>query len=244
MEPARRLIVVTSTYALDLHSALRLNRQLVAFGEQNRETVIHTLFVEQRDYDLFEQHKNQQGQSFELRVKPDGGDGGCGRGGSLCRLHLHAQTLPQVRPGDTVANIDSDVFFQNPAMIPDIYCQADETRGFSGWAKTDPNVVLELNDGTRFTPVSGMMQAAGHATYTKAWAHATHESVWNLCQLLMDSGHGCSEDVTAAVLYQTRGCGSFVNLSARWERSVRGPALSRLYPAPEAGYPATADVIA
>jgi len=234
-----KLRVVTSTYLLDIETALRLNRQLV----EHVLDVTHHLFVEQRDYAAFESRKTSFGQQFDLRVKPDGGGGGLGRSGSLCRSAMHAQILPLVGRDETVANIDSDTFFQNVGMLADVMCNPGETRGFTGldYGEVAP---LKLIDGTSFKSMSGMLISAHAGVYTKAWKGVTQEVTRGICQLLMDSGHGCSEDVVAAYLYQVRGSAVAVSHETKYTRSIRGPALSRIYPSVEAGYPADVDVIA
>lgn len=229
----------TSSYGLDLSMAIRLNKQLAKHG------IDHHVFVEERDIAAFAPYfASREWEGSYLHKKPDGGEGGLGRSGALCRRHIHQTMLEFVKDGDTAVNLDSDVHFLNEKMIADITCAPGETRGFTGNEKDVPS--LPLNGGGSFFHMSGMIIAAHADVYRRAQIGLTHEDVWGICQHLMDSGHGCSEDVVASYLYQYKADGKAIALQDRgWIRSIRGPCWSRIYPDPAAGYPTEGvDVIA
>jgi hypothetical protein len=178
----------------------RLNRQL---GEHGIE---HYLFVEKAEYQRF-------CDAFADRVfiKPDGGDNGLGRGGSLVRWACHQKMALLVADDDTFANIDSDVYFNKVEVLKDVECGPGEVRGF---AAREANCV----DGRSFYHVSGMVLAACGDVFKRA-VSLSYEDLYSQCGQIDRAGYSPSEDVTMSWLYQTR-CGNvkIVNFHDKYTR--------------------------
>jgi hypothetical protein len=194
---------MTSTCARDHALACRLHAQLERLG------LDHFLVVEVRDRPAF------QGVVADDRLltKPDGGDNGFGRTGSLVKWACHQAMRAFVGDGDTFVNVDSDVLFQTEALAIAMACEADEIKGFGG----DPRTF----EGTAFLHISGMCFAAHSSVFHRAWSISRGE-LESVC-LRMDTAGICpSEDVTASWLYKARGGATKVTLLD--ERYTRGAA--------------------
>jgi hypothetical protein len=209
--------VVTSTCRRDVDYLRRLNGQLAW------HRIEHRCFVEAGELPFF----RSLDLDAMLHIKPDGGDNGLGRGGSVNRWAIHRHILPLVADVDTVVHLDSDVYFPSERLLSALERKSGEVAGFTNSAPP-----LTCKNGASFFHMSGMLMTVSGDVYRRAW-DMSREAVWNICQHLLDSGHECSEDVSASYLYQCVGNGQIVKLEDQFVRAF----AKRIEDAP------TADVI-
>jgi hypothetical protein len=171
----------------------RLHAQLEALGFD------HFLVVEAKERPAFEGVVADD----RLLLKPDGGDNGFGRTGSLVKWACHQAMRPFVGADDTFVNLDSDVLFQNVALAVAIECAPDEVKGFGGDLRTF--------EGGTFLHISGMCFAAHGSVFHRAWSISSGE-LDGVCVRMDAAGICPSEDVTASWLYKTRGGATKITL--------------------------------
>lgn len=192
---------MTSTCTRDIHLVARLSRQLIGLG------IDHHLFIEKCEGAAF------VALGFDgatLHVKPDGGDNGLGRAGSMVRWHCHQVMRSVLDDGDTYVNLDSDVCFQDEEMVADLACAEGEIKGFRG----HPIAV----DGTTFYHYSGMALAAHAGVFKRAMGISEGDAL-AACNRVLDAGHTPSEDVVASYLFQTiGGAHALTNFHASYTR--------------------------
>src|SRR5688572_26007456 len=99
---------LTSTYARDFERASSLNATLIKCD------LIHHLFVEQGDLDLF---KSLEDDKTMIHIKPDGGEGGLGRAGTMARFPCYKVMQTFIKEGDTYVQLDSDVIIES-GIVP------------------------------------------------------------------------------------------------------------------------------
>lgn len=185
---------LTSTYAKDFERASSLNQRLIT------RDVIHHLFVEQKDIDLFK--PLEQRDKTMVHVKPDGGEGGLGRAGTMARFPCYKVMQTFMQDGDTYVQLDSDVDI-NPDIVPQLACSPNEVKGFFS---ADHPVHLERDASipptdVRFTHLSGMSICAGSQVFQKS---IPEDEIIMLATIafMMAEGFVPSEDVMLSYLLQ------------------------------------------
>lgn len=196
--------VFTSTCSRDKGYVARLCTQMCKHG------IDHFLFVEAAEVGAFSDLPVKEGR---LLIKPDGGDNGLGRGGTLVKSACWRQLAELVSDDDTVINLDSDVYFVNESMLDALVCNEFETKGF---ADTEVKRVGEKT----FFHMSGMLIAAHGASF-RSVARLTSDEVYRHATDVMDAGMIPSEDVVFSYLLQTVGNATkVVNLHTMFTRNL------------------------
>jgi hypothetical protein len=162
--------------------------------------VTHHIFVEQKDLEQFKVLE-QRGKTL-IHIKPDGGEGGLGRAGTMARFPCYKVMQTFIKEGDTYAQLDSDVMIDSE-IIPHLACSRDEVKGFFN---PDHPVHLERSaaiPGTdvRFSHLSGMSICAGWRVFHKSIPQ-DETSMLAIIHFMMDEGFTPSEDVILSYLLQ------------------------------------------
>jgi len=201
---------LTSSYARDFGRACALNERLI------KHDVTHHIFVEQSDIPLF-MPLERRGKTI-IHVKPDGGEGGLGRAGTMARFPCYKAMQTFLKEGDTYIQLDSDVMI-DVEVIPELACSADEVKGFF-----DPNHPVHLErdasipkTNVRFTHLSGMSICAGWRVFNKSIPKDENKML-EIISFMLDEGFCPSEDVMLSYLLQ-RADFQLTNLFASFDRT-------------------------
>lgn len=204
--------VLTSTYSKDFERASSLNERLIKWD------VTHHLFVEQKDFDQF-RYLGLKDKTL-VHIKPDGGEGGLGRSGTMARFPCYKVMQSFIKEGDTYVQLDSDVIIDSE-IIPELACSPNEVKGFFS---PDHPVHLERDASipptdVRFTHMSGMSICSGSRVFQKS-IPGTPSYMLATIQFMMDEGFVPSEDVMLSYLL-TSSTGDFTltNLFATCDRT-------------------------
>lgn len=193
---------LTSSYSRDFERASSLNERLIKWD------VTHHIFVEQKDLELFkglEQRvctiRQSKGKTI-IHIKPDGGEGGLGRAGTMARFPCYKVMQTFIKEGDTYVQLDSDVMIDSE-IIPQLACSPDEVKGFYN---PDHPVHLErpaaaTRTNVRFCHLSGMTICAGWRIFHKS-IPKDESSMLAIIHFMMDEGFTPSEDVILSYLLQ------------------------------------------
>jgi hypothetical protein len=197
--------VLTSSYAKDFDRATYLNERVV----QSEAT--HHIFVEQKDVELFHP------LNALIHVKPDGGEGGLGRDGTMARFPCYKVMQTFLKEGDSYVQLDSDVRIE-AEIIADLACEPDEIKGF--FDPTHP-VHLERDasippTNVRFTHLSGMSICAGANVFNKSIPQ-DKAAMLSIIDFMLDEGFTPSEDVMLS--YLLRGAVKLTNLFDKYDRT-------------------------
>lgn len=185
---------LTSSYSKDFKRASLLNEGLIKWD------VTHHIFVEQKDIEQFKVLE-QRGKTL-IHLKPDGGEGGLGRSGTMARFPCYKVMQTFLKEGDTYVQLDSDVMIDSE-IIPHLACSPDEVKGFFN---PDHPVHLERSStipptDVRFWHMSGMAICAGWRVFHKS-IPKDESSMLAIIQFMMDEGFTPSEDVMLSYLLQ------------------------------------------
>lgn len=203
--------VLTSSYAKDFERACYLNERVIQCD------AIHHIFIEEKDFEQF------KGLSTAIiHIKPDGGEGGLGRAGTMARFPCYKIMQSFIKDGDTYVQLDSDVRIDSE-LIPELACAPDEIKGFYNPAHP---VHLERPDNVpktnvRFCHMSGMSICAGSKVFQKAIPE-DKESMLAIIQFMMDEGFVPSEDVMLSYLLQRFPGFTLTNFFASFDRTFNG----------------------
>lgn len=186
--------VLTSTYSKDFDRAMALNERLI------KHDVIHHLFVEEKDMYGF-LILATRGKTM-LHIKPDGGEGGLGRAGTMARFPCYKIMQGYIQDGDTYVQLDSDVIIDSE-IIPDLACRPNEVKGFFS---PDHPVHLERDasippTNVRFSHLSGMSICAGARVFQTSIPNDESEML-AVIEFMMSEGFVPSEDVMLSYLLQ------------------------------------------
>lgn len=203
---------LTSSYAKDFERASYLNESLI------KNDVTHHIFVEKQDFILFMSLERQRAKT-KVHIKPDGGEGGLGRAGTMARFPCYKIMQSFIKEGDTYVQLDSDVRIDS-YLIPELACAPNEIKGFYNPAHP---VHLERPDNVpktsiRFSHMSGMSICAGSKVFHKAIPE-DKESMLAIIQFMMDEGFVPSEDVMLSYLLQRFPGFTLTNLFASLDRT-------------------------
>lgn len=203
---------LTSSYKNDFVRASSLNQQLINNG------VTHHIFVENSDIDLFKLLE-ERGHTF-IHVKPDGGEGGLGRSGTMARFPCYKKMQEIIVEGDTYAQLDSDVIFMDARIIPDLECSADEVKGFY-----HPSFPVHLERPAsakqteiRFCHLSGMTICAGWRVFNNS-IPKDEAAMLSIIDMMLDEGFTPSEDVMLSYLLQRGDDFKLTNLAEDFGRT-------------------------
>lgn len=201
---------LTSSYSRDFERASLLNEVLIKWD------VTHHIFVEQKDIEQFKVFE-QRGKTL-IHIKPDGGEGGLGRAGTLARFPCYKIMQTFIKEGDTYVQLDSDVIIDSE-IIPELACSQDEVKGFF-----NPNYPVHLErpetaprTSLRFCHMSGMAICAGWRVFHKSIPE-DESSMLAIIQFMMDEGFTPSEDVVLSYLLQREDF-KLTNLFASYDRA-------------------------
>ncbi len=201
---------LTSSYSKDFNRASALNKKLI------NNNVVHHIFVEQKDIELFRQLSN--GNTF-IHLKPDGGEGGLGRAGTMARFPCYLKMKEFLKEGDTYVQLDSDVIFMDEEIIPSLACSPNEVKGFFS-----PNHPVHLErpanvpqTNVRFWHMSGMSICAGWEVFHRSIPKDATEML-SIISFMLDEGFTPSEDVMLSYLLQ-RSDFELTNLFATLDRT-------------------------
>jgi len=208
---------LTSSYSRDFERASFLNERLI------KNDVTHHIFVEQKDFELFK-GLEQRGKTL-IHIKPDGGEGGLGRSGTMARFPCYKVMQTFIKEGDSYVQLDSDVIIDSE-IIPYLACYANEVKGFFN---TDYPTHLQRPDtsprtNVRFCHMSGMTICAGWRVFHKSIPE-DENSMLAIIDFMLDEGFVPSEDVMLSYLLQ-RDNFELTNLFASYDRSfnIKGDA--------------------
>ena len=201
---------LTSSYAKDFKRASLLNERLIKWD------VTHHIFVEEKDIEKFK--ALEQRSKTMVHIKPDGGEGGLGRAGTMTRFPCYKIMQTFIKEGDTYVQLDSDVIIE-PEIIPQLACYPDEVKGFFN---PDHPVHLERTASippteVRFCHMSGMSICAGWRVFQKSIPE-DEISMLAIIHYMMDEGFTPSEDVILSYLLQ-RSYFQLTNLFASCDRA-------------------------
>lgn len=202
--------VLTSTYSKDFDRASSLNERLV------EHDATHHLFVEIGDFELFRRLEGRD--KTRIHIKPEGGEGGLGRAGTMARFPCYKVMQTFIEDGDTYVQLDSDVIIDSD-IIPELTCGPDEIKGFFS---PDRPVHLERDasippTNIRFTHLSGMSICAGSQVFQKSIPE-DETSILAIIEFMMKEGFVPSEDVMLSYLLQ-RSEFELTNLFASCDRT-------------------------
>lgn len=138
----RMIHVLTSSYSRDFSRAASLNERLIKWD------VTHHLFVEKRDFELFSSLEDS-GIKTMVHIKPDGGEGGLGRSGTMARFPCYKVIQSFIKEGDTYVQLDSDVIIDSE-IIPELACSPNEVKGFFS-----PDHPVHLERDSSIPPTNG-----------------------------------------------------------------------------------------
>lgn len=203
--------VLTSTYSKDFERASSLNERLIKWD------VTHHLFVETKDFWQF-QPLEARGKT-KVHIKPDGGEGGLGRSGTMARFPCYKVMQTFIKDGDTYVQLDSDVIIE-PEIIPELSCSANEVKGFFN---PDHPVHLERSadippTNVRFCHLSGMTICAGWGIFHRA-IPADESAMLSHIDFMMAEGFVPSEDIMLSFLLQRWQPFGLTNLFASYDRT-------------------------
>lgn len=201
---------LTSSYSKDFERASLLNNEVIKCD------ATHHIFVEQKDLEKF-RWLTHRGKT-KIHVKPDGGEGGLGRAGTMARFPCYKIMQTFIKEGDTYVQLDSDVIIDSE-IIPDLACSADEVKGFFN---PDYPVYLERpkdvpQTNVRFSHLSGMSICAGWRVFHKSIPE-DKDQMLAIIQFMMDEGFVPSEDVMLSYLLQREDF-ELTNLFAKYDRT-------------------------
>lgn len=206
--------VLTSTYSKDYERACSLNERLIEYD------VTHHLFVEQKDLEQFKWLERDKRNTM-VHIKPDGGEGGLGRSGTMARFPCYKVMQSFIKEGDTYVQLDSDVIIDSD-IIPELACAPNEIKGFF---HPDYPVHLERDASipptlVRFSHLSGMSICAGWRRFQES-IPADETAMLAIIQYMMDEGFVPSEDVMLSYLLQRSDYSDFelTNLFATCDRT-------------------------
>jgi len=181
---------LTSSYARDFERAAYLNERVVNSG------AVHHIFVEQKDVELFTP------LNASIHVKPDGGEGGLGRSGTMARFPCYKVMQTHINEGDSYVQLDSDVRIESD-LICELACDADEVKGFF-----DPTHPVHLERSAsipptdvRFCHLSGMSICAGWRVFNKS-IPPDEAAMLSIIDFMLNEGFTPSEDVMLSYLLQ------------------------------------------
>jgi hypothetical protein len=201
---------LTSSYWKDFERASSLNWRLLSGG------AVHHIFVEQGDYELFRPLVHR-GNTL-IHIKPDGGEGGLGRAGTMARFPCYKIMQRFIKEGDSYVQLDSDVII-DPEIIPELACSPIEVKGFF-----DPDRPVHLErdasnkpTDVRFTHLSGMSICAGWHAFQKSIPQSEAEML-SIIDFMLAEGFVPSEDVVLSCLLQ-RSDFELTNLFASYDRT-------------------------
>lgn len=202
--------VLTSSYSKDFQRASSLNERLMRQCE-----VMHHLFVEEKDVSLFRPLENR---CTLVHAKPDGGEGGLGRAGTMARFPCYKVMQVFVGDGDTYVQLDSDVIIDSD-IVPELACKPNEVKGFF---HPDHPVHLERDASippteVRFCHLSGMSICAGWRVFQKSIPQ-DETAMLRVIDFMMSEGFVPSEDVVLSFLLQTYSH-EITNLFASYDRT-------------------------
>src|SRR5687767_3757920 len=200
---------LTSSYSKDFKRASLLNEVLMKCD------VIHHIFVEEKD---LEQFKALEVGKTLIHIKPDGGEGGLGRSGTMARFPCYKVMQTFIKEGDSYVQLDSDVIIDSE-IVPQLACSPDEVKGFFN---PDYPVHLERPQNVpptnvRFSHLSGMTICAGWRVFHKSIPD-DESSMLAIIQFMLDEGFTPSEDVMLSYLLQ-RSDFELTNLFASYDRT-------------------------
>lgn len=211
---------LTSSYAKDFERALSLNDRLI------QSDVTHHIFVEAKDFELFKPLESR-GKTM-IHLKPDGGEGGLGRAGTMARFPCYKVMQTFIKEGDTYVQLDSDVII-DAEIIPELACTPNEVKGFFS---ADHPVHLEREStipptNVRFSHLSGMSICAGLKVFQKSIPQDENAMLATI-HFMMDEGFTPSEDVILSYLLQ-RSDFELTNLFASFDRTFNSKGDVRIY---------------
>lgn len=184
---------LTSSYKRDFERASSLNNRLTNNG------VLHHIFVESADLELF---KTLESEKTMIHLKPDGGEGGLGRDGTMVRFECYKVMQGFVSSTDTYAQLDSDVIIDEE-VIPELECSENEVKGFF-----NPKYPVHLErpkdvtpTSLRFSHCSGMTICAGGEVFNRS-IPADRQEMLSIIDLLLNEGFTPSEDIVLSYLLQ------------------------------------------
>lgn len=200
---------LTSSYSKDFYRAAVLN------GRLSKNGVTHHIFVEQADVEMFK--PLEKNVNTYIHVKPDGGEGGLGRAGTMARFPCYLKMQEFIKEGDCYLQLDSDVIIEED-IIPQLACSADEVKGFFNTAYP---VHLERDasippTSVRFNHCSGMTIGAGWRLFINSIPKDT-ESMLAVIDFMLSEGFCPSEDVVLSYLLQRKDF-TLTNLEGKFER--------------------------
>lgn len=204
---------LTSSYAKDFQRASSLNERLIKWD------LTHHIFVEGRDQELFTRLDSRldKGKTM-VHLKPDGGEGGLGRSGTMARFPCLKIMQQFIKEGDTFVQLDSDVIIDSE-IIPELACSPNEVKGFF-----DPDHPVHLErdasippTDVRFSHLSGMSICAGWRVFQKS-IPVDESSMLHRIDFMMREGFVPSEDIMLSYLLQ-RSDFELTNLFASYDRT-------------------------
>lgn len=201
---------LTSSYSKDFQRASSLNERLIKCD------LTHHIFVEQKDLHLF--RSIESGKTM-IHMKPDGGEGGLGRDGTMARFPCYKVMQSFIKEGDTYVQLDSDVII-DPEIIPELACQEYEVKGF--FDPTHP-VHLERDasippTNVRFIHMSGMSICAGWRVFQEAIPEDENRML-AIIDFMLAEGFVPSEDVMLSYLLWRYTDSRVTNLFASYDRT-------------------------
>lgn len=202
---------LTSSYKKDFVRASALNKKLTKYPD-----VVHHIFVEHADLDLFSSLEYGEGLLSKtlIHVKPDGGEGGLGRSGTMARFPCYKIMQGFLKEGDTYVQLDSDVILVDDEIIIEaLKCSENEIRGFY---QPEYPTHLQRKEGTpptdvRFHAMSGMTICAGWKVFNESIPQDEHH-MRSIIEFMMAENFTPSEDVVLSYLLQ-RGHGDKFRLT-------------------------------
>lgn len=201
---------LTSSYAKDFERASSLNLRLLKWD------LTHYIFVENKDLELF-RSLQRRGKTI-IHIKPDGGEGGLGRSGTMARFPCYKVMQTFIKEGDTFVQLDSDVIIDSE-IIPELACSENEVKGFF-----DPDHPVHLErdasvppTDVRFTHMSGMSICAGWKVFQNSIPKDVN-TMLSIIEFMMGEGFVPSEDIMLSYLLQ-RSDFELTNLFASYDRT-------------------------
>jgi hypothetical protein len=163
--------------------------------------VTHHLFVEQSDVEQFTQLVKE---NTLVHVKPDGGEGGLGKMGTMARFPCYKIMQKYLLEGDTYIQLDSDVILvDDEIIIEGLKCGEDEVKGFY-YTRYPTHLLRDKSippTDVRFFAMSGMTICAGWKLFNKSIPDNEQDMVV-IIDFLLKEGYTPSEDVVLSYLLQ------------------------------------------